>query len=284
MKVIYQNKEYTIEQLNKEQRDFENSLDVPNYLHSNDGLDFFCFDPQYKLAIDFFSDLYSQITSARFALVMGHKKLHDSNYVKWNSGEIGQYWLRFQYLKNSINWYNSSFDILWQAIWFGFALYRKIEFSRSPKKIHDIDSPKAFKTLLERCKWDYIVKSLSEVDSVYSKDLLNQIKKFNDSQEQKVVRKWANSLKHHGSFRINELYNPGSALIVGVFDSRYARPTIIEIDKITEALKEYHIAYCELTKYVFDFFNFDGMRPPIVNGKTTILQKDEKDYKKIIIK
>lgn len=283
MKFIYQNIEYTIEKLNEEQRNFEKLLDVPSYLQTDGNIDFFCLDPDYKLALDFFQDLYSQITSARFALIMGHKKLHDSNYVNQNSGKIGQYWLRFQYLKNAINWYNSSFDILWQTIWFGFALYKNIEFGRSPRKILQIDSPKAFKILLTRCKLDLIAKSLKEVDTVYSIELLKQIEKFNNSKEQKIIRKWANSLKHHGRFRIKELYNPGSALKVGAFDSRFAQPMIVEIDKITEVLKDYHIAYCELTKYVYEFFNFDSMRPPMENGKIPLRKRDEKEYKKIII-
>jgi len=178
MKIIYQNIEYTLQKLKHEQMNFEKSLEVPNYLILDGFIEFFCFDPEYKLAVEFCRDLYNQITSARFALILGHKKLHDSNYINWESDDLGQYWLRFQYLKNSINWYNSSFDILLQVIWFGFALYRIILFKDSLKKNHYINSTETFNILLKKCRWKHILDSLKKVNSNASIELLNPLESF----------------------------------------------------------------------------------------------------------
>ncbi|WP_162054209.1 hypothetical protein [Pontibacter pamirensis] len=90
MKFIYQNKEYLLAELKEEQNAFEKELEVPDYLRKVEHLKLLGFDYGYCIAYDFFDDLYSQVTSARYALLMGHKKLYDSNYIKWSSGEIGQ--------------------------------------------------------------------------------------------------------------------------------------------------------------------------------------------------
>jgi len=289
MNIIYQGKEYTIEELRREQKLFEKSLEVPEYLQMDQVYDFVCLNPGYKLAIDFLGDLYFQITSARFALIMGHKKLHDSNYVSWDSGALGQIWLRSQYLRNAIVWYNSSYDLLWQAIWFGYSLFRKIGFGKPPQKIQDVNSTETFQKLLRSCTYDKLCFALSAVEisegSDKAKELLEAIKEFNDYKQQKKVREWANSLKHRGSFKVKELYHPRSGLTAGDFDSQYTKPLIVGIDEIPEILKDYHIAFCKLIRFTFSFFDFESMIPEKTEGAIYLdREAEEKDYKKIFIR
>jgi hypothetical protein len=66
---------------------------------------------------------YTQCASARFALIQAHKKFYDSNMISWESGYKAQLWMRFQYLKNAVVWYNSYEDYIYQLIWFEFEMY-----------------------------------------------------------------------------------------------------------------------------------------------------------------
>jgi hypothetical protein len=281
MEIIYLNKKYTIKKLEEEQKKFQRALENPEFLIKKGLTDIFCFDPAYKIALDFFENIYNQFTAARFSLIMGHKKLHDSKYINWESGEEGQFWFRFMYLKNSIIWYNSSFELLWQAIWFGYRLYRNTEIDK--KIIHEIDSSKTYENLLLRCTYNRLTSSLRKINEEQSNCLLNKIQNFHSCKEQKTIRGWANSLKHKGNLFIKELYFSGSGLKSGVFDSEFIKPKIIEIDLITETLKNYHINFNELLRYVYDFFDFKAMIPEGYNGKNEFRTRKEKEYKKIII-
>lgn len=285
MKIIYQGKEYTIKELKEEQMLFSKSLEGSEYLQDHGDAEWFCDDPGYMLALTFFKDVYSQISSARFSLLMGHKKLHDSNYVNWKSGEIGQYWLRYHYLRNSIIWYNSSFDLLWQVLWFGFYLFRKIELKDNNKKVkffHDIDSKETYEILLKGCNFNNLKKSIILINSVDSNELLDKLTAFHSSAEQKTVRIWANKLKHHGSFHIKELYFPGIGLKTKTFDSEFIMPLVVGIDEIPEVLKQYHISFRELSRYIYDFCQFEKMIPEKEEDRIPFI-KDVKEYKRIIV-
>lgn len=289
LKILYQGKEHRLEELRAEQKMFEKSLEVPEYLQTDQAYDFVCNDPGYKLALGFLNDLYFQITSARFALLMGHKKIHDSNYVSWESGALGQLWLRSQYLRNSIIWYNSSYDLLWQAVWFGYSLFRKINFGKPTRKIQNINSKETFNKLLSSCNYSKVYSALELVEESEGMEsaqmLLKEIESFNVSEQQTKIREWANSLKHRGSFKIKELYNPKSGLSIGTFDSNYTEPLLIEIDDIPDTLKEYHISFCNLVRFTFDFFDFQKMIPDEVDGKIPMAEIiNEEVYKRIIIK
>jgi hypothetical protein len=134
MKLIYKGKEYTLAELREEQRLFSENLQLPDYFRKVGLPMLIGFDYGYCLAFEFLDDVYSQAASARYALLLGHKKLHDSNHISWRSGETGQYWLRYEYLKNSIIWYNASYEMLWQALWFGYFLFRNLDFTVKKKK------------------------------------------------------------------------------------------------------------------------------------------------------
>ena len=91
MKFIYQNNEYSLDELEKEHKTFKKKLKNPTFLISDRFALDFTLDYGYQIASDFFNDLFIQIMSAKFALIMGHNKIHDRNYVSWKSGARGQY-------------------------------------------------------------------------------------------------------------------------------------------------------------------------------------------------
>ncbi len=209
---------------------------------------------------------------------MGHKKIHDSNFVNWESGAIGQFWLRYQYIKNSIIWYNSSFDILLQTLWFGFSLYKKININK--KRITEIDSSETYKELLKACTYSKVKKVLKQINSPDSTDLLRVIDSYYKCYEREKINTWSNTLKHHGNFIISELYSPSFGMKTGKYNSIYTIPEIYEIDKLIEILKKHHIKLFKLTKFIFDFFNFDFFEKEEINIDDI---PNEIEYKRIII-
>jgi len=278
MKFIYKDKEYTLNDLEKEHKKFAKSIKNPSFLLSNRFPLTFAFDPGYNIASDFFYDLYKQITSAKFALIMGHKKIHDRNFVNWESGATGQYWLRFQYIKNSIIWYNSSFDILLQTLWFGFSLYKRIKINK--KRINEIDSSETYKDLLTACTYSKVKKVLKQINNPDSTDLLNEIDNYSKCNEREKINAWSNKLKHHGDFIISELYSPSFGMKTGKYNSIYSNPEINEIEKLIEILKKHHLKLLKLTKFIFDFFNFDFFEKEEINIADI---PKEIEYKRIII-
>ncbi len=78
MDLVYKDKIYTLEELYLAQISFEKSLEGVDYLILKNFFEFACLDPSYNLAVGLFRDLYSQLSSARFALLLGFRKLHDS--------------------------------------------------------------------------------------------------------------------------------------------------------------------------------------------------------------
>lgn len=284
MKFIYQDKQYSLAELKKEQQAFEKDLEVPNYLRKTVQPKLLGFDSGYCIAYDFLDDVYSQIASARYALLMGHKKLHDSNYISWSSGEIGQYWLRYEYLKNSIIWYSASYEMLWQALWFGYFLFRKLEFKIKNKivKFHEVDSKETYQQLLTLCTYKNLNRALKSVSTEHSKSLFKQIDDFHITKEQKILRGWVNKLKHRGNIKARELYfSDGIQLEVGMFNSIYTTPEIVAIDEIVNVVKGYHVKFLKLTDYVYNFFNFTSVLQN--QGNIDLQHLNIREYKKIII-
>ena len=109
--------------------------------------------------------------------------------------------------------------------------------------------------------------------------LLSKINEFKETDIQKTVIEWANSLKHHGNFEIEELYVPIPTMQAGIYQTIFAKPTVVKIDEITSTLTEYHISFCKLLKYTFDFFDFETFGKLVMHPHNS-----EKLYKKIIIK
>ena len=229
------------------------------------------------IAAGFLGDLYHQLTSASFALTMAKKEFH-ANVVKSESGPIGQYWLRFQFLRNSIHWYHASLDILLNVIWFKLYLHKKIKIKNENNEmvpLPEMDSEKNFQTLLTRCTLNNVKDAFKKAEAIeYSfngairmvtensqNEILQKINTFNGNSCAATVKEWAEKLKHHGNFRISELHHPRPQFIVGKIDSEFARPTVITINEGVEMVEKYQVAFCTLVEEVFDILDFRSYLP-----------------------
>lgn len=271
MKIIYKGKEYSLKDLKIAQKTFNDSLKIPEYIAEYNGtMEYRCFDERYKLVFLFYIEHYEQLISARFALINSYRKIQDSNYINWNSGDYGQYWLRFQYLKNSIIWYNSSFELILQSLWFGFKLYNKINFKNKP--YNTIDSADAYKFFLEKCNIDNVKIGLEK--SINSQDVIISLNKIKDSIEFKNIKRWSNNLKHKGNFIVKEIYYPAGGLKTQNFDSIYTTPEIIDIDIATETVKDFHIKLYEFAEEIFKLFNIPKIFEEMEKDKDLLISFD----------
>lgn len=120
LKLIYRDQEYTLKEWNDEQKRFEQHLELLEGLVKPGLKDFSAVqDVGYSIALAKLEGLCHLIAGARYALISAHEILHDSNIINWQSGYVGQLWYRAQQLKNSIIWYDSCEDYLYQMLWFG---------------------------------------------------------------------------------------------------------------------------------------------------------------------
>ncbi|MFC1223360.1 hypothetical protein ACFE6N_06090 [Pedobacter sp. BG31] len=173
------------------------SLAIPGELNmAPAGLEFISLgDFGYLIARDKFRQLYSLLATVRFAVCEAHKKLHKSP-ILWSNGYIGQMWIRSQYLKNAVLWYNSCDDYLLQIIWFAFDFCDP----------NTLDKPNKYKQTLRHCRWESLVPIMEARKAEPNIGfLLAKIKEFRSLAVVSMVRSIANSLKHHADIYIRDL-------------------------------------------------------------------------------
>ncbi|WP_162054210.1 hypothetical protein [Pontibacter pamirensis] len=196
--------------------------------------------------------------------------------------KLGSNRIRYQFLKNSIVWYSASYEMLWQALWFGFFLFRKNNFiiKKKPVTFYDIESKDIYQQLLTLCTYPNLERALLKVSTDHSALLLDNLRKFHECEEQKRVKIWVNKLKHNGNLKAKELYYKDSIeLEEGKFNSNYTEPEVVAIDEMVNVLKGYHIKFCELVQYVYTFFDFASFIPE----DRKVRRMDVREYKKIVI-
>ena len=74
-----------------------------------------------------FQYLYDAVCASRFNLAMACKKNYTQVFLEENSAEKAHIWVQIQFVNNAIFWYNATFDILLQSIWFYYKLYTYLE-------------------------------------------------------------------------------------------------------------------------------------------------------------
>ena len=175
-------------------------LQLPEFLngHEHDAIKFM---HSKDLATDVevarrMQDLYDVICSARFALINSCKNEYNE-FLSLDTNHKGHLWVKSQFLNNAITWYNSSFDLLRQVLWFHY-------------KMHGMHlCNENFNKILEGCKNFHKKQSILENKSWY-----NHFDKFrNDylyipSNEKKIymsVRELANTLKHRRMIRYDQM-------------------------------------------------------------------------------
>lgn len=247
---VFENEIPNIDEINGFERKYELSVK----LFAAEKHDGFC-----KVIIEtfrVFQDLYSLFSSSRFALLNAYRILHLKSALIWKDG-LEQLWLRSIWLNNAIVFYNSCFDRLMQTIWIGFELF---EGQKTNKK----------KTL---SKQDLC--SVEGLDDIYScfdynkhkclipENLRNIIEPIY-SQKLNAVRQYANSIKHRGGLRyknifpFGQIYDYCEDTSYSTFNTRNEK----NLDEIIDEVKEYHIAFRELTiivlQYIIENFQNHG--------------------------
>lgn len=215
-------------------------------------------DPGYNIAFFKYDELVKVFTSARYALVQASHEKHERVYS--SKPGLAQLWIRSEFAKNGIIWYNSCYDYILQVIYFAFDFWGCI------------NSPESYLKELKRCKfevnkkdWKYknntpsfkeIAGSNKEADDLYQ-NLIDFYHK--GGEENNKLLKWANLLKHNGaiafeglSFRANSQFVYSSG-----FKTSYAEPLFLNIDEVIDILIKEHKKIVKFANYLYCYMNFD---------------------------
>lgn len=209
-----------------------------------------------------FQDLYEVFSSARFALLKAQRILHLKSSIDWKDGKE-QLLLRSIWLNNAIVLYNSCFDKLLQTIWIGRELYigyknKKMTVALCRK---DMGTNEGLEKVYYWCNYNNIKNQLP-------KDLENAINLiYLDKPDS--VRHYANSIKHRGGMRyknvfpFGQIYDNWENASYSSFNTRNEK----DLDDVIEVVKEYHIAFRELTLKVLSFVMENFMQHGYFKGE-----------------
>jgi hypothetical protein len=266
LKITYKGQDYTLKQLIQDNNDFMKSLAIPEALNLPPAdLKFTSLgDFGYLIARDKFRHLYGLLATARFAASEAHKKLHKGP-VLWSSGYTGQMWVRSQYLKNAVLWYNSCDDYLLQIIWFAFDFV-------NPNKLR---SPNIYKRALRGCRWESLLAKLEyrnmETDVAF---LLKEIKSLRTDVHVKSVRDIANSLKHHADIYIKDLDLPPDYILTSDqgFNSAAVADKPLDLDDAAILLQRAHQKITEFATFLLHFIDFEA---PFADDEPDLIHMDK---------
>ncbi|MBZ9624415.1 hypothetical protein G9F71_016310 [Clostridium sp. FP2] len=283
MKFIYKEKIYTWDEWNHDQSNFINSIELPEDFKIDINIREISLmhDIEYSIAIDKFIELYSMIASARSALINAFEKFYDSNIISWDSGYKGQLWMRYQYLKNAIVWYNSCEDYIYQIIWFAYTLYPKA-----------ISSEESYLLNLKKCNYDQILKILGKLEGENedAKDLKAKLKEYRDDPDVSFLREQlANNLKHRANIQVNGLeytrmmgFSKMSKDGTEEFNGKWIEPRLIDIDETIEIIKNVHIKLVAHGRFILNFMNLENMFCTNEEGNKILNRiRKKSDYKRI---
>ncbi|ESU71174.1 hypothetical protein T260_15060 [Geobacillus thermopakistaniensis] len=283
LKFVYKDKEYSWDEWRNEYNQFVDSLELPDDI--TEGLlisDMVAaHDIGYSIAMDKTYEIYELIASARFALINAYQKYFESNILAFNNPYKAHLWLRSQYLKNSIVWYNSCEDYIYQVLWFGFELHRRKTYS-----------PDWYESVLRDCTYPNVKQSLEQVGTKEANDLLDMIKDYRFDPQVKYMRdNLANNIKHRANLQFlglerrrligTEFFNADGSIY---FTTDWIQPIVIDIDETVDLLKDIHGKLVNFTREIIDFMNFDQV---FERDKDNVFQinriRDKSEYRKIII-
>lgn len=256
--IIYNGEKFSLYDFFERNRDFEK--DIPNIEEINSlevkhemSVKFTAFennDDFYIVIINvfrIFQDLYNLFASARFALLNAHRILHLKSSIIWKDGKE-QLWLRSLWLNNAIVFYNSCFDRLMQSVWIGFELF---EGQMNNKK----------KYLSKQDLWTneglediYSCFDYNKHKALIPQDLKDIIEPIY-THKLNTVRLYANTIKHRGGLRyknvfpFGQIYDNWGDAVYSSFNTKNEK----DLDDVVVSVKEYHIAFRELTLKVFPY-------------------------------
>lgn len=282
LEFIYKGEKYSWEEWHNEKKEFIKSLELPDDLSMDWALRDWsiAYDVGYSIAIEKFMELYKLIASARSSLINSFDKFYDSSVIEWGSNYKAHIWMRGEYLKNSIVWYNSCEDYIYQILWFAYDM--------SGEKI---TSAEDYEKQLKKVCYKNIKSKLVENNSNEAKELLKYIDEYRFDEEVRYLRDGlANNLKHRGHLTFRGIED---TRLMGfkkldkekniIFSSEWVEPKIVDIDETIELLKNVHVKLIKLARDIKDFINFDDMFERTEDGKIKgNIIKDKASYKKII--
>lgn len=282
LRFVYRGKEYGWEEWHEEKKKFVDKLELPDDLLIDWGLRdaSIAHDRGYSIAMDKYRELYYLIASARNALINSFDKFYESNIIQWGSDYKAHIWMRSEYLKNSIIWYNSCEDYIYQAIWFAFEMGGG-----------KISSREDYEKQLKKVCYKSIKSKLEEQGTAESKELLSYINDYRFDENVKYMRETlANNLKHRGNLNFMgiednrmlgfEIQDENKNM---VFELSWIEPLIIDIDETIGKMSQVHEELINFARKIKDFINFDEMFELDEEGNIVLgLIKDKREYKKII--
>ena len=215
-------------------------------------------------------DLYDEICAARFALITSCQVKYPE-YLSADVDDRGHLWIQSQFVNTAILWYNATYDILLQAVWIYYGLYKQV---KQPLVLSNIDK------VLESCKKRIVI------DLIPDGDVKKELESFHDKEHPSVgevpyrnghVVEWANTLKHRRMIEYEEL-NKRKHSTCFITLSRFPEIVvkgqtplienpqeeietlynlnetlkIISMTDVINVLFEYHKDICKLSKLVFD--------------------------------
>lgn len=219
-------------------------------------------------------DLYDEICAARFALITSCQVKYPE-YLSADVDDRGHLWIQSQFVNTAILWYNATYDILLQAVWIYYGLYKQV---KHPLVLSNIDK------VLESCKKRIVIELIPDGD------VKKELESFHDKEHPSVgevpyrnghVVEWANTLKHRRMIEYEELNkrkhstcfitlsrfpeivvkgqtplieNPQEE-IETLYNSNETLK-IISMTDVINVLFEYHKDICQLSKLVFDKIEF----------------------------
>lgn len=141
-------------------------------------------------------DLYDEICSARFALINSCRNEYNE-FLSFDTNYKGHLWIKSQFLNNAIIWYNNSFDILLQVLWFHYKMHNKELCNEN------------YTQIIEDCKNFYKFNSALENKPWYNHfDKFRKKYLYNPSSEKNrylSVRDLANTIKHRRMLRYDQM-------------------------------------------------------------------------------
>jgi len=282
MEFIYKGKKYTWEEWYNEKKSFIENIRLPDEFLIDPALMEFSIihDEGYSIAIEKFRELYRLIAGARNCLINAFEKFYDSNIIDRDKGYWVQLWTRGEYLKNSIIWYTSCEDYIYQIIWFAFEMGE-----------NEIRSCEDYENQLRQVCYTSIKNKLKIKNTLEAQELLQYINDYRFNDDVKYMRdELANNLKHRGHLYFKGLeeirlfgckkYDKDKNVI---FDLDWVNPKIVDLDATIELLKRVHNELIEFGNKIKKFIDFENMFEKTEDGNIDLnVIKDKKSYKKII--
>lgn len=218
--------------------------------------------PGYCIAYEKIQDLLQTFTSASYALLQASHSKHEGIYS--DKPGLAQLWVRKEFAKNAIIWYNSCYDFILQIIYFGFDFWKSI------------DTPEAYAQEMGNCKfsawtgdwcqWEKLkIKSFNllagqndEAGKLYGKltDFYHK-----GGEKKNNILKWANILKHRGGLNFDGIYAKPNFKVIfkNQLDNSYARPLLLKIDDVIEELISEHKKIVTFADYLYEFMELDTL-------------------------